>query len=338
MLQKVLQEKTTSPRPGRNAFRAAVAPFEEPIPSRSIRQIINSVVPYAALWVLMILTLDISIWLTLLLAIPAAGFLVRIFIITHDCGHGSFLASKRLNSIIGYVTGTLTFTPYAYWTHRHAIHHATAGNLDRRGTGDMWTMTLQEYREASWWLRFRYRLVRNPIVFLIIGPMYVFLILNRFAAPDDGWRWHRSVLWSNLGLFAMAGGMSALIGWQAYLMIQLPIILLAGIGGVWLFYVQHQYEDGYWERTEEWDYYTAAIEGSSYYRLPRVLQWFSGNIGFHHVHHLSPRIPNYRLQECHERNPLLHRVRELTLLQSLRCLRLTVWDADRKKLVPLGLF
>jgi omega-6 fatty acid desaturase (delta-12 desaturase) len=244
--------------------------------------------------------------------------------------------SRRANDIVGFMSGVLTFTPYFYWAHRHAIHHATAGNLDRRGIGDVWTLTLREYRQGSWWLRIRYRVVRNPFFLLLIGPAYLFLVFNRFAASKEGLRWHRSVLFSNLAILALAAILSVLMGFKAYILIQLPVILLSGAAGVWLFYVQHQFENTYWTHGRNWDYATAALEGCSYYELPRVLQWFSGNIGFHHVHHLSPRVPNYRLEACHRKNPMFRKARKLTLRQSLRCLRLRVWDQERRALVSLG--
>jgi len=324
-------------RPKPHRFpRAALSPFEEPQLTPAIRQILTSFVPYVALWGLMVWSLGVSYWLTLALAIPAAGFLIRTFIICHDCGHGSFFASKRANNITGFLTGLLSFTPYFYWSYRHAIHHATSGNLDKRGIGDVWTLTLQEYRDGSFWLRLKFRLVRQPLVMLLFGPIYMFLIFNRVAHLPGSWRWHRSVLWTNLAILALGGGISLLIGFKAYVLIQFPVILFAGIAGVWLFYVQHQFEDVYWESQDKWDYLTAALEGCSYYKLPRILQWFSGNIGLHHIHHLSPRIPNYRLEACHLENPMFHTVRVLSLLESLRCLRLRVWDQERRIMVGLG--
>jgi omega-6 fatty acid desaturase (delta-12 desaturase) len=286
----------------------------------------------------MVLSLEISYWLTLALAIPAAGFLIRIFIICHDCGHGSFLRSRRANDVVGFVSGALAFMPYYYWSHRHAIHHATAGNLEKRGIGDVWTLTLQEYREGSFWLRLRFRLIRNPLIMMILGPFYMFLIFNRLAHLTAGWRWHRSVQLTNLCIAVLVTAVAALIGFKAYLLIQFPVIMMAGIWGVWLFYVQHQFEDAYWENQEGWDYFHAALEGSSHYKLPRVLQWFSGNIGFHHLHHLSPRIPNYALEACHRAFPMPERVKTITFMESLRCLQLRVWDRDRRIMVKLGAF
>ncbi len=232
-----------------------------------------------------------------LLAILAGGFLVRIFIIFHDCGHGSFFQSRRANDILGFVTGVLTFTPYYHWRWQHALHHASSGDLDRRGMGDVWTLTLREYLEASRWKRFAYRVARNPLVLFTLGPLFL-LMVHRFCSPNAGRRERNSVHLTNLALLAVAIGLSLLFGVKAYLLLQLGVLLAAGIAGVWLFYVQHQFEGVYWERSQEWDYATAALQGSSFYKLPKVLQWFSGNIGFHHIHHLSPRIPNYHLEKC----------------------------------------
>ena len=322
----------------RAACRTALAPYEKPNVGKAAKQIINSYVPFLALWAAMILTRDISFWLTLALAIPTAGFLIRIFIICHDCGHGSFLPSKKARDIVGFVSGALAFTPYFYWCHRHAIHHASAGNLDRRGIGDVWTLTLKEYQEGSFWLKLRFRLVRNPITMLLVGPVFMFLIFNRFAEPGSSFRWHLSVFWTNVAIFGTAGALIWMIGLKAYLMIQLPVILIAGILGIWLFYVQHQYEDVYWERQENWDYFSAALKGSSYYKLPKVLQWFSGNIGFHHIHHLSPLIPNYALEKCNKENPLFQQARTIGLKESVKTLQLRVWDEDNRRMIGLGFF
>ncbi len=281
----------------------------------------------------MYLLLDVSVWLTLMLALPAAGFATRAFIICHDCGHGSFFASRQANRWVGFLTGVLTFTPSHAWSRQHAKHHASAGDLDRRGAGDVWTMTVREYLTASRWQRLRYRLYRHPVVLLGAGPAYMFFLHHRFwrKGDDRACRW--SVAATNFALLAVALAAGLTIGWKAYLLIQVPVMLLAGTMGVWLFYVQHQFEGTYWERHEGWDYVRQAIEGASFYRLPRVLQWFSGNIGFHHVHHLSARIPNYNLQACHDATPLLRAVPPLTLRASLRSLRFRLWDEERRRLV-----
>jgi omega-6 fatty acid desaturase (delta-12 desaturase) len=281
-------------------------------------------------------SLEISYWITAALAIVASGFLARIFIMLHDCGHGSFFKSKRANDCLGFIAGVLSFTPYHYWRYQHAIHHATVGNLDRRGTGDIWTLTVREYREAPLRRRLRYRLYRNPFVLIVLGALFTFLVKHRLAHPKHGWRWQRSVLWSNLGLLVMMAVGSLLMGFKTYMLLQIPVMSLAAAVGVWLFYVQHQFEGVHWEREGRCDFFTTAMEGSSFYQLPRVLQWFSGNIGFHHIHHLSPRIPNYRLEDCHFENPSLQRVKTLSLWSSLRALRYRLWDEERRQLVSQG--
>jgi omega-6 fatty acid desaturase (delta-12 desaturase) len=322
---------------GDSAWKAIVARYQKPRIGRSTWQIVNTMVPLAALWVLMALTVSISYWIVVPLAILAGGFLVRVFIIFHDCGHGSFFKSRKANDILGCITGVLTFTPYFQWRWEHALHHATSGDLDRRGTGgDVWTLTVQEYLESSRWKKFSYRLARNPFILFILGPLFLFLIKQRFSSPKAGKREHWSVYLTNLGILAMAAGISMVIGLKAYLIIQLTMILVAGAAGVWLFYVQHQFEGVYWERAKDWDYKTAALEGSSFYKLPKILQWFSGNIGFHHIHHLSPRIPNYLLEECHEAEPLFQTVKPVTLFTSMKSFTFRLWDEQRRTLVGYG--
>jgi len=234
---------------------------------------------------------------------------------------------------MGAVAGVLCFTPYYHWRWEHAVHHASAGDLDRRGTGDVWTLTVQEYLEASRWKRFAYRLARNPVVLFVIAPAMLFLIRERFPTAKAGTRERWSVYWTNLLLLVMATGMSWAMGYKAYLLLQFCVMAVAGSAGVWLFYIQHQFEDVYWERREEWDYTKAALQGSSYYKLPRVLQWFSGNIGFHHIHHLSPRIPNYHLEKCHHAEPLFNSVKPVTLVSSLKSFSFRLWDEQRQKMV-----
>jgi omega-6 fatty acid desaturase (delta-12 desaturase) len=281
----------------------------------------------------MYFSLSVSYWLTIALAIPAAGFVVRIFIIFHDCGHGSFFSSRRANNILGFISGLVTFAPYYHWNHKHAMHHASSGDLDRRGIGDVWTLTVREYEVLSKWERLKYRLFRNPLVMFLIGPVYMFLINNRFVNGKANARERFYVYWTNLGIVVMAIIASVVIGLKAYLLIQLPIIIIAGTAGVWLFYVQHQFEGVYWARHENWDFQHAALQGSSFYRLPKVLQWFSGNIGFHHVHHLSSRIPNYYLESCHEALPEFQNVKPLTLWASFKCMKYRLWDEENNKLV-----
>jgi omega-6 fatty acid desaturase (delta-12 desaturase) len=281
----------------------------------------------------MYLALDVSYWITLALAVPATGFLVRNFIICHDCGHNSFFKSQRANRILGFITGLLTFIPSHHWSHEHAIHHANAGDLDHRGHGDIWTVTVQEYLAFPWHMRAWYRLYRNPVFLFGVAPLFLFFVHYRYWRPGHNARVRWNTIRTNLGLIAIIVAASLTIGIKAYLMIQLPIMVLATTLGVWLFYVQHQFENTYWERHGEWSYVRHALEGSSFYKLPRLLQWFSGNIGYHHIHHLSPRIPNYNLQKCHESNAMFAKVKYITLLTSLKSLGYRLWDEDRKKLV-----
>jgi omega-6 fatty acid desaturase (delta-12 desaturase) len=283
----------------------------------------------------MLASLEYSYWITLLLALPAAGFLVRLFIIQHDCGHGSFFRSRAANNTLGFVLGILTLTPYAYWRKAHAIHHATSGNLDHRGFGDISTLTVKEYLALTRWRRLRYRLYRNPLILFGLGPFYEFILRQRFplGLPRSWRREWASILWTNLALLAVVAMMWKTVGIQAFLAVQLPISLLAGSSGVWLFYIQHQFEDTYWEKDDAWSFHAAGIKGSSYYDLPGMLHWFTGNIGVHHVHHLSSRIPNYRLRQCFRENPELQQVTRLTLWGSLKCARLKLWDEERGKLV-----
>jgi len=278
-------------------------------------------------------SLKISYWITLALAFPAAGLAARIFIIFHDCGHGSFLKSKKANRLVGIITGILLFTPYDNWRHNHAIHHATAGNLDRRDVGDVWTLTVDEFINASRLKQLAYRIFRHPLVLFGIGAHLQFLILQRLTHAATGKRERQSVYLTNLALLIIVIVMSLTIGLKEYLLIQLPIIMIAATAGVWLFYVQHQFEDVYWERHENWDYEQASLEGSSFYKLPKLLQWFSGNIGFHHIHHLSPRVPNYYLEKCYQEIPFFQKAKTLTILTSLKSLRLRLWDEQQRKLV-----
>lgn len=315
------------------AWQKIVARYAHPDVRKSLWQLANSLIPYFILLYLMYRSLEIGYWLTLLLAIPTAGFMIRIFIIHHDAGHGSFFKSQRANTIAGYITGILTFTPYEQWRRDHAIHHATAGDLDRRGVGDVPTMTLQEYRAASRWKQVGYRLIRNPLVLFGLGQIFVFVLSHRFWAPTAGRREKLSVVWTNLALLGILLACSLTIGWQAYVLIQLPVIWLGGALGEWLFYVQHQYQGVYWTHHQEWNYYRSAVQGASFYQLPRLFQWFTGNIGFHHIHHLSPKIPNYNLERCHAENPLFHQATTLTLRTALQSLNLRLYDEDSGRMV-----
>ena len=305
--------------------------FSDPL--KSWWQLINSVIPYLLLWVAMVWSLEITYWLTLLLAIPASGFLVRIFIIFHDCGHGSFFKSQRLNRIVGIITGLLAFTPYHKWHHDHKEHHATVGNLDKRGTGDVMTLTIEEFLSQSKWNRFKYRFYRHPLFLFGIAPFLVFVFQNRLSKKYMNSRERLYLHLTNLALMTTIILSMWAMGWKAYLIIQLPVLYIASVHGVWLFYIQHQYEHVVWTRGKTWNYKNIALEGSSYFKLPRVLQWFTGNIGFHHIHHLSPRIPNYKLPVCFKENPIFQDIKPITFFSSLQSLKLRLWDEKNKKLV-----
>jgi omega-6 fatty acid desaturase (delta-12 desaturase) len=315
------------------AWKEITARYQKPSVGRAVWQITNTLVPYVGLWVLMYFTAHISWWLTLPLAILAGAFLVRIFIIHHDCGHSSYFKSRLANDLVGRITGVLTFTPYRHWRWEHAIHHSSSGDLDRRGIGDVWTLTVQEYLESSRWRRFAYRLARNPFILFVVAPFILFLGMNRVPKPSAPVRERYSVYLTNLAVGLMAIGLIWGFGLKAYLFIQLTVLLVAGSAGVWLFYVQHQFEGVYWERNENWDYAAAALQGSSFYKLPKVLQWFSGNIGYHHIHHLSARIPNYNLEKCHEAEPLFQTVKPVTLIGSLKSFSFRLWDEQRGRLI-----
>jgi len=314
-------------------WKPITRPYEAASVRKGIWQVVNTFGPYTLLWVVIYYSHAVSWWLTLPLAILAGGLLVRIFIILHDCGHGSFFPSRLANDITGSIAGVLTFTPYEQWRGKHFEHHATSGDLGRRGTGDVWKMTVREYHESSRWKRLAYRLVRNPFVLFMLVPLFLFVIGQRFSEPRAGSRERKSVWWTNVAVFLLATTLAWLFGVVPYVLIQLMVLLTAGAAGVWLFYVQHQFKGAYWERSEDWDYTAAALEGSSFYRLPGVLQWFTGNIGFHHVHHLSSRIPNYNLKQCHQSHALLREVKPLTLFSSLGAARLRLWSERQRELV-----
>ena len=316
-----------------SGWKQVVAKYQRPAAWRSIWQLANTLVPYAALWYLMHLSLAVSVWLTLPLILLAGGFLVRIFIIFHDCGHGSFFKSPLANDLVGSLAGLLCFTPYYRWRWEHAVHHASAGDLDRRGTGDVWTLTVQEYLEASLWKRFAYRLARNPVVLFLLAPLFLFLVIERLPSAKAGRREQLSVFWTNCLILLVGVGLSWGFGFTAYLLLQIAVIAVAGTAGVWLFYVQHQFEGVYWARGQRWDFALAALRGSSFYKLPKVLQWFTGSIGFHHIHHLSPRIPNYHLARCHYSEPIFQTVPPVTLLSSLKSFRYRLWDEHGGRMV-----
>jgi omega-6 fatty acid desaturase (delta-12 desaturase) len=310
-----------------------VTRYNHPSLFKSWWQLAGNLFLYSLAWFLMYESLSISLWITFGLSFPAAGILVRLFIIYHDCGHGSFFKSQKLNDAVGFFIGILTFTPYSSWTKQHYIHHETAGNLDKRDAGDVWTLTVEEYAAATTWTRVKYRLYRHPVTMFGIGAFAVFVIGNRFTKKSMDKKGRAGVYATNAGLLLFAASLSLLIGVKAFLLIQLPVITLAGIMGFWLFYVQHQFNPIYWSRTGSWDYKKMALEGSSYYKLPRILQYFSGNIGFHHIHHLSPMIPNYNLPRCHRENALFSEIKPLTFLASFKTLSLRLWDEKANELV-----
>jgi len=330
MKWKGVQMNSTTNLEGKVAWQKIVAAYARPDLPRSIWQIINTLIPFFGLFYLSLRSVDISLWLTLPLTILTAGFMIRAFIIFHDCGHGSFFKSQRANDVLGFMTGLLAFTPYYRWKHEHAIHHATSGDLDRRGVGDVYTMTVQEYLEAPWWKKTGYRVMRNPFAMLLIGPVIVFVIGERIP-PAKGKREIASVWWTNLTLAVIITIMILVFGWRAYLTVQLLVLFFGTSVGVWLFYVQHNYEGVYWERHPQWDYFKASLQGSSFYKLPAVLRWFTGNIGFHHIHHLGSKIPNYNLPKAYKENPIFH-IKPLTLLSSLKCLKWRLYDEANRRL------
>jgi acyl-lipid omega-6 desaturase (Delta-12 desaturase) len=317
-------------------WQAVVAKYAMPDAWRSIWQIVNSAIPFIAMWALMAVSLRVGYWLTLLLAFPTAGFMVRMFIIFHDCCHGSFFKSQRANAIVGNVMGIFTLTPFQQWKHEHAIHHATAGDLDRRGSGDVLTLTVKEYLALPWYKKVGYRIMRNPVILFTVGSFIVFAFTHRFWMPGAGRREKASVVWTNLALVVVIGLLIWLVGWQAFLLVEVPILFIACSAGVWLFYVQHNFESTYWERHDQWEFFKAGMSGSSFYKLPAILNWFTGNIGYHHIHHLSPKIPNYKLPVAYKENPLFH-IPPLTIPKSMKSLGYRLWDEEQKMLVGFNI-
>jgi acyl-lipid omega-6 desaturase (Delta-12 desaturase) len=326
--------RSVESEPLRSSFwRERLAPYAEPRLARSILDLATSVVPYVALTALMYLLVHISVLIVVVLAFPAAGFLVRTFIVFHDCAHGSFLPSRTANRCVGIACALLVFTPFHSWRHEHAVHHATAGDLDHRGMGDIETLTVAEYRSLSWPRRLEYRLMRNPLLMLGIGPLWAMVLEPRLVPRWARRRFWRTIVATDIALVAAIGTLCVLFGWQAVLLVQAPAAMLAGAVGIWLFYVQHQFEGVYWQRHDSWTYAESALRGSSYLKLPKILQFFTGNIGLHHVHHLSARIPNYNLQRAHDENPVFHDVPTLSLWDGIRTLRLKLYDEQRGQLV-----
>ena len=316
-------------------WNTILKPYWGPELGRSIWQLVNSSVLFVVTWLVMLWSLDVSYWLTLALAFPAAGFMIRLFIIQHDCGHGNYFKSRKARDWVGRSIGLLLLTPYDYWKRTHAYHHAHSGDLDFRGLGDVDTITVREYLALSRFGRLKYRLYRNPLVLFGVGPFYQFIIKHRYPtdAPRDWKKAWRSVWWTNLGIAVVLGIVWATIGFQRFFLVHAPIVMLTTTIGVWLFYVQHQYENTYWHWHDKWDYYDASLYGSSYLVLPAFFQWMTGNIGVHHVHHMSARIPNYRLQQAHDENPEFHAVNEVRFRDTWRLINLSLWDEDQRQLI-----
>jgi omega-6 fatty acid desaturase (delta-12 desaturase) len=302
---------------------------------RSVTQLLTTVVPFVTLWWLAVRSLEVGYWLTLLVAIPAAGFMMRLFMIQHDCGHGSFFKSRTARDWVGRAIGVVLLTPYDYWKRTHAYHHAHSGDLDFRGFGDVDTHTVREYLSWPRWRRLRYRLYRHPLVLFGVAPFYQFIFKHRYPwdIPRNWTQAWRSVWWTNVAIAAVVVVMWMTLGIERFLLVQLPVTFLASSLGIWMFYVQHQYEDTYWHWHEHWDYYEASLKGSSYLVLPRPLQWLTANIGVHHVHHMSARIPNYKLQQVHDENPEFHAVTKVRLRDTLKLINLALWDEDRQQLI-----
>ena len=332
-------ETTTSDLPERSESRASdwrkvVARYQGSHVGRSLFQLVTTLGLLVVTLVAMHRMLHVAPLVTIALILPAAGFIIRTFIIMHDCSHGSFLPWPKVNDTVGFITGVLTLTPYAQWRREHALHHASSGDLDRRGNGDVTTITVREYLALNTWGRFRYRLFRNPAVLLGLGPLHM-MVLQRFRSRGiaTGTKQLWNVWMTNVAIGGLIATLVLAAGAQSLLVIYLPAYYLATMAGVWLFYVQHQFEDAYWESHENWDYATAAVQGSSYLRLPRVLQWFTGSIGLHHVHHLGPRIPNYMLQRAHDENPIFHEAPVMTIRKGVRALGLTLYDEAQSRMI-----
>ncbi len=321
--------------PDARTLTAILNRYRSPSLRRSLFQLVTTAALFAAGWATALLALRVGVWAGVLAAIPTAGLMIRLFIIQHDCGHGSFFRARWANDLVGSVLGVVTLMPYGYWRRTHAIHHKTSGDLDYRGFGDIDTLTVREYFARSWLGRLAYRLYRHPVVLLGIGPAYQFLLKHRLPL-DAPFAWKRewtSVWFTNLALATAVLIAWSTIGLESFLLVQLPVTLIAGSFGVFLFYVQHQFEDTYWRNHPEWDFHAAGLQGSSLLVMPRVLQWFTANIGFHHIHHVNASIPNYRLPECFEKEPVFHHVTKITLWDGVKCLRLGLWDEQERKLV-----
>lgn len=312
--------------------------YSKSSPSKAVFQMVNTVIPYGGVCYLMYWIIDsaYSYWYLIPLAFIGAGLYVRLFIIFHDCAHLSYLSSTKACRVIGYVFGVLTFTPFEEWRRSHMIHHGTVGNIDRRGTGDVWTMTVDEYENSTALKKIKYHVFRNPVVLFFIAPTILFLVLNRFPNKSMKRKEVFSVLLTDMGILAIILAVAFTLGIKYYLLIQVPIVFIATSVGLWLFFVQHQFKDVYWSRKDQWSIYEAAMKGSSYYKLPAVLRWFSGNIGFHHIHHLNPSIPNYNLKRCQNEVPQLDSIPKMTFFKSLKSLRLKLYDENSKKMISFS--
>ncbi len=321
---------------GQNAARdwkQEVAPYERPRVGRSAWQLVNTIAPFLVLWCLAYFSLSLSYWLTMVFVMLAAGFLIRTFILFHDCCHYAFFPNKLANEITGIITGLLAAFPYYRWKNEHAIHHASSGNLDRRGIGDIWILTVDEYLAASKWRKIAYHIYRNPFFMFGVGPVYMILVAYRYNTRRAGRTERRNTRATNMGLALAIALACWLLGWKSFLLVEGPILYLASMAGIWLFYVQHHFDGAYFEPAKDWDYVSAALRGSSFYKLPGVLQWMVGNIGYHHIHHLSSRVPNYNLKGFHEQKLALCGVPSVGLLASLRALGYRLWDEQAKKFV-----
>jgi len=317
-------------------WKKLVVEFQRPHRGRALWQCTNTLGPILVFWIALYHIQPISWLASIALAAVAGLFLVRAFIIFHDCGHGSFFKNKKANDALGFLTGMLTFTPYHHWKWEHAVHHATNGDLDKRGIGDVWTMTVEEYITSSRWIKLSYRLLRNPLILFGLAPLFLFLVLERIPSSKCKPRERRSVYLMNFTLLLYGTAMSMIFGLIPFLILQTVMMGVAGGCGIWLFYVQHQFEDTYWAQGKDWDFTAAAMEGSSYYKLPKIMQWFSGNIGFHHIHHLNPMIPNYNLERCHHSDPFFQVAPELNLLSSLKTIKFRLWDEANRKMISFG--
>jgi omega-6 fatty acid desaturase (delta-12 desaturase) len=322
-----MHKQDKASRPSKPQWYRDLASFQRGAWGPAVGQLLTSLLPYLALFAFGVHSVEAgwSYWFTILISVPAAFFLIRTFIIFHDCTHGSFVPSAKGNRIIGFITGALAMTPFESWRQSHLKHHATNGQLDHRGFGDVWTMTFEEFRDASAGKRLWYRIYRNPFFMFVLGPLFTFVLAHRVADLRKGGRVRRSVLGVNAFIVILAVSVWLLASFKAYVLVQLPVIMISGTMGIWLFYVQHQFDPGYWARDGEWDQIDAALHGSSYYKLPPVLRWFTGNIGIHHLHHLRPSIPNYRLQKAYNATPQVQEPKPLTVWESIKSIRINLW-------------